>query len=132
MKILIASTILSVGLGLVGGLGLSLAAAAEDTSSPKLTPRFPKSDKCTNSAPCQDVVGEVVKIEESYWIKTPNGNETHIRVLPATKMESRIKVGDSIAAQLTSKGEADAIMKFEEKPKAEELMKPKETLKDMR
>lgn len=27
---------------------------------------------------CRDVVGEIVKIEEHYWVKLPNGNETHM------------------------------------------------------
>ena len=55
-----------------------------------------------------------------------------MRVSPDTKIESRVKVGDTIAAQLTSTGEADAIMKFEEKPEADELSKSKSSLKDMR
>lgn len=134
MKIFIGSTILIAAIGFVGGMGITLSAAEEHSTAPapKLTPTFPKSDKCTNSSPCRDVVGEIVKIEESYWVKTPNGNQTHMRVSPETKIDSRLKVGDSIAAQLTSSGDADAIMKFEDKPKTEELAKPKETLKDMR
>ncbi len=142
MKILMASTIFIVGLGLVGGLGLPLAAAADNTqtSAEQLTPKFPKSDKCTTSSQCRDVVGEIVRIEESYWIKMPNGNETHMRVTPGTKLESRVKVGDAIAAQLTSNGDADAIKKLNEVPKSEELSiqkKTKEveeptTLKDLR
>ena len=142
MKILLASIIFSVGLGVVGGMGLSLAAAADNTqaSTEQLTPKFPKSEKCTASSQCRDVVGEIVRIEESYWIKMPNGNETHMRVTPETKLESRVKVGDAIAAQLTSRGDADAIKKLHELPKSQELniqKKTKEveeptTLKDLR
>jgi hypothetical protein len=73
-----------------------------------------------------------VKIEESYWVKLSNGNQTHLRATPDTKIESRVNVGDTIAAQLTSTGEADAIMKFGEKPKADELSKSEGSLKDMR
>ncbi|HEU5407470.1 MAG TPA: hypothetical protein VFU48_06865 [Nitrospira sp.] len=143
MKILIGSTILIAGIGLVGDMGLSQAAAADKDSTAtthQLTPKFPKSDKCTNSSPCRDVVGEIVRIEENYWVKMPNGNETHMRVSPETKIESRVKVGDSIAAQLTSAGDADAIMKLKEMPKTDELSSPKrskqieapKTLEDMR
>ncbi len=70
----------------------------------------------------------------------PNGQETHMRVSPETKIESRVKVGDPIAAQLTSTGDADAIKKLKELPKPDELNIQKQTkeieasptLKDMR
>ncbi len=131
MKIFTGSTIFVAAIGLVGGMGLSLPAAAEEhaTSSAthQMTPKFPKSDKCTTSSPCRDVVGEVVRIEESYWIKTPNGHETHMRVSPETKIESRVKVGDAIAAQLTSTGDADAIKKLKEMPKSDQLNIQKQT-----
>jgi hypothetical protein len=126
MKILIGSTILIAGIGLVGGMGVS-SLAAEDTEKHELSPKFSQSDKCSKSAPCQDVIGEIVRIEENYWIKMPNGNETHMRVTPETKMESRVKVGDPIAAQLTAKGQADSIKKLKEMPKADELSIPKKT-----
>ncbi len=144
MKILIGSTFLTVGIGLIGGMGLFLAAGAEEhtTSSAthQMTPKFPKSDKCTTSEPCRDVIGEIVRVEESYWIKMPNGHETHMRVTADTKMDSRVKVGDPIAAQLTSSGTADAIKKLKEMPKPTELSIEKQTkeveepttLKDMR
>ena len=131
MKILIRTTVLIAGVALVGGMGLSLPAAAEEhaTSSAthQMTPKFPKSDKCSTSSPCRDVVGEVVRIEESYWIKTPNGHETHMRVSADTKIDSRVKVGDPIAAQLTSSGKAESIKKLKEMPKADELSIPKKT-----
>ena len=142
MKLYTASTILSIGLGLMGGPYVTISSAADDTqsSTDQLTPKFPKSDKCSTSSPCKDVVGEIVRIEENYWIKMPNGNETHMRVTPDTKLESRVKVGDPIAAQLTSRGDADAIKKLQEMPKADELNIPKKTkevevpttLKDLR
>ncbi len=131
MKIFTGSTIFIAAIGLAGGMGLSLPAAAEEhaTSSAthQMTPKFPKSDKCSTSSPCRDVVGEVVRIEESYWIKTPNGQETHMRVSPETKIESRVKVGDAIAAQLTSTGNADAIKKLKEMPKPDQLNIQKQT-----
>jgi hypothetical protein len=36
-------------------------------------PTFPTSANCTTTSPCRNVTGEVVKIEESYWIAQPNG-----------------------------------------------------------
>lgn len=144
MKIL-KFIMLIAGVGLVGsmGIGLSLPAAAEEASRPQthqLTPRFPQSDECSTGSPCRNVVGEIVRIEENYWVKMPNGNKTHMRVTPETRIESRVKVGDAIAAQLTSTGEADAIMKLKEMPKADELSTPTRsqqieaptTLKDLR
>lgn len=143
MKALIGTTILIAGVGLVGSMGLSLSAAEEHSTSSathQLAPKFPKSDKCSTSSPCRDVVGEIVRIEENYWIKLPNGNETHMRVTPETKIESRVKVGDPIAAQLTSTGDADAIKKLKQMPTADELsiqekkkvIEEPTTLKDMR
>ncbi len=96
------------------------------------TPAFPRSDKCTTSEPCRNVTGEIVKIEESYWIAQPNGVQSHIRVVPDTKIQSRVKVGDSIAAQITSKGVAEAILKMDEPLKPKELPVPSGSLKDMR
>lgn len=78
------------------------------------------------------MTGVVVKIEESYWIQFPNGQQTHIRVKPDTKIDSRVKVGDSIAAQLTSTGDADAVIKLSDKLQAVELPKPDKNLGDMR
>ena len=142
MKLHIASTVLSIGLGLISGPYITISGAADDAQSAadQLTPKFPKSDKCSTSSPCKDVVGEIVRIEENYWIKMPNGNETHMRVTPDTKLESRVKVGDPIAAQLTSRGDADAIKKLQEMPRPDELTIPKKTkevevpttLKDLR
>ncbi len=126
MKILISSTILTAGIGLVGGTGLPQAAAA-DTDKQELSPKFPQSDKCTTSSPCRDVIGEVIKVEESYWIRMPDGHETHMRVSADTKIDSRVKVGDPIAAQMTSSGMAESIKKLKELPKADELSIPKKT-----
>lgn len=106
--------------------------AQEPTTTPTPQATFPPSDKCTTGTPCRNVMGEVVKIEESYWIQFPNGQQTHIRVKPDTKIDSRVKVGDSIAAQLMSNGDADAVIKLSEKPQSVELPKPERSLSDMR
>ncbi len=78
------------------------------------------------------MAGEVVKIEESYWIPFPNGQQTHIRVKPNTKIDSRVKVGDNIAAQLMSNGDAEALIKLSEKAESIEFPKPDKNLSDMR
>ena len=95
-------------------------------------PAFPPSDKCSTSSPCRNVEGEIVKIEESYWIKQPNGIESHIRVKPNTKIGSRVKVGDSIAAQVLSNGDAEAVIRLKESTRPEPLPVPSQDLKDMR
>ncbi|MGH7257172.1 MAG: hypothetical protein ACREIM_02265 [Nitrospiraceae bacterium] len=95
-------------------------------------PAFPPSDKCSTSTPCRNVAGEVVKIEESYWIRQSDGTQTHVRVKPGTKIESRVKVGDNIAAQLTSTGDAEAVLQLHEKPTSAVLPVPKKELGDLR
>ncbi len=122
-----------LGFVLVAFCGMPLISFAQEpttTGPPQAT--FPQSAKCTTASPCRHVTGEVVKIEESYWIQFPNGQQTHIRVKPDTKIDSRVKVGDSIAAQLTSTGDADAVIKLSDKPQAVELPKPGKSLTDMR
>jgi hypothetical protein len=95
-------------------------------------PAFPPSDKCSTSSPCRNVEGEIVKIEESYWIKQPNGIESHLRVKPDTKIQSRVKVGDSIAAQVLSNGDAEAVIKMKEVTQPKELSVPSKELGDLR
>ena len=51
---------------------------------------------------------------------------------PDTKIDSRVRIGDSIAAQLTSTGDADAVIKLSEKPQILELSKPDKNLTDVR
>ena len=121
--------------GVVGNVPRSLIPSSILTASGiwnRAQATFPPSAKCATATPCRNVTGEVVKIEESYWIQFPNGQQTHIRVKPDTKIDSRVKVGDSIAAQLTSTGDADAVIKLSEKPQAVELPKPDKSLTDVR
>lgn len=93
---------------------------------------FPQSDKCSTNSPCRNVMGEILRIEESYYIKTPDGGETHLKVSKDTKMEGLPKVGDTIAAQLTSRGNADAIVKLDEMPKPKEMQVPSKTQEEFR
>ena len=132
-----------VGLGVIaiGLLSLPMGALSQErtttTAPPQTTiqgtmPAFPPSDKCSTSAPCRNVAGEIVKIEESYWIQQPNGTQSHIRVKPTTKIDSRVKVGDSIAAQVLSNGDAEAVIRMKEVPQPAELSVPSKDLSDMR
>ncbi len=84
-------------------------------------PAFPPSENCSEFRPCRSVMGEIVRIEESYWIRQPNGSETHLTVTPETKMGSLPKVGDKIAAQVRSAGKAEAVVKLEELPERKTL-----------
>lgn len=93
---------------------------------------FPQSDKCSTNSPCNNVMGEILRIEESYWIKTPDGGETHLKVSKDTKMEGLPKIGDTIAAQLTSRGDADAIVKLDEMPKPKEMKVPSTSHEEFR
>ena len=93
---------------------------------------FPLSYKCSANSPCSNVTGEITRIEESYWITTPDGKETHLKVTRDTKMEQLPKVGDSIAAQLTSTGDANAIVKLNELPKPKDLGLPAHSQKEVR
>ena len=123
----------SLGLMLVGLCCIPVVSLGQEpTTAPPPQAAFPPSDKCTTGTPCRNVTGEVVKIEESYWIQFPNGQQTHIRVKPETKIDSRVKVGDSVAAQLMSNGDAEAVIKLSEKPQSVELPKPERNLSDMR
>ena len=93
---------------------------------------FPLSFKCSTNSPCRNVTGEITRIEESYWITTPEGRETHLKVTSDTKMEQLPKVGDSIAAQLTSTGDANAIVHLDELPKPKDLGLPAHSQKKVR
>lgn len=102
------------------------------TSSPAAIPTLPPSDRCSSSAPCRNIMGEVQRIEESYWIKLPDGNQLHVKASDATKMQDLPRVGDKVVAQVTSTGEAEAIVKVQEVPKPMELELPPKSFNDLR
>lgn len=120
-----------VALGLLGIPSVSLSEPQQNVTGQQAV-AFPKSEKCSTNSPCRNVMGEVMRIEESYWIKTPEGRETHLKVMKDTKMDGLPKVGDSIAAQLTSTGDADAIVKLDKMPKPKELQPPSQTQEGLR
>ena len=93
---------------------------------------FPPSYKCSTNSPCRNITGEILRIEESYWIQGPEGAETHLKVTRDTKMEEVPKVGDKIAAQVTSKGEANSVVKLAEIPKPQALPVPSHSQKELR
>jgi DNA segregation ATPase FtsK/SpoIIIE-like protein len=53
-------------------------------------------------------------------------------VKPDTKIDSRVNVGDSIAAQLTSSGDAEAVPTLGAKPETTELAVPSKKPGDLR
>ncbi len=95
------------------------------------TVKFPKNDKCTTNQPCRTIMGEIVRVEETYVLKQPNGSEIHVNVEPETKVRGLHKEGDKVAAQLNSRGVAQAVVKLKELPKPG-LKAPGKTLDDLR
>ena len=122
--------------------GLPLATSAEETiavspmgttaATSNSAPTFPPSPNCTTSSPCRHVMGEVTKIEETYWIKQPNGNELHMLTTKDSRLETLPKVGDKIAAQVTSTGKVNALVTIDEFPKGNQVDKPSGSLGDVR
>ena len=109
-----------------------LSVAQEPAVTGEKSVNFPLSVKCSANSPCRNIMGEITKIEESYWITTPEGRETHLKVTSDTKMEQLPKVGDRIAAQLTSTGDANAIVTLEALPKPQDLELPGRSQKEVR
>jgi hypothetical protein len=93
---------------------------------------FPPSYKCSTSTPCTNVTGEITRIEETYWVRTSEGREIHLKVTKDTKMEDLPKVGDNIATRLSSTGEADTVVKLDELPKAVEVPLPSRSQEELR
>ena len=109
-----------------------LSVAQEPAVTGEKSVNFPLSVKCSANSPCRNITGEITRIEESYWITTPEGRETHLKVTSDTKMEQLPKVGDRIAAQLTSTGDANAIAKLEELPKPKDVRLSGHSQKEVR
>ena len=110
----------------------SLSVSQDQPVTGEKSVAFPPSFKCSTHSPCRNITGEILRIEESYWIQGPEGDETHVKVTRDTKMEAEPKVGDRVAAQVTSKGEANAIVKLAEIPKPKDLRAPSHAQKDFR
>ena len=98
-------------------LGVPLAARSDPqgenlSANPASGTEFASSAKCTGQSPCQNITGEVVTITETYLIRESNGRESSMKVTRDSNMKALPKVGDSIAAQLSSNGEVQSITKL--------------------
>jgi hypothetical protein len=124
--------ILSTGIVLVSSPSRGVAEEKVVTNPEMVAPAIPPSRACTKSSPCQNVTGEIIRIDEAYWIKTPDGLETRLKVTDGTKMDSILKKGDKVAAQVTSTGDAEAVVKVEALPKPPEVSLPSTTFDDIR
>ena len=126
-------THMMVGIAACGLLSLpSLTFSQDQPVTGDKSVVFPENYKCSTNSPCRNITGEILRIEESYWVQAPGGGETHVRVTRETKMEDVPKVGDKIAAQLSSNGDANAIVKLRQIPKPLELPVPAHAQKDFR
>ena len=45
----------------------------------------PQTYTCSTNSPCRNITGQILRIEESYWVRTPEGGETHLKVTRDTK-----------------------------------------------
>jgi hypothetical protein len=102
------------------------------TNPPSVAPDIPPSRACTTSSPCQNLTGQITRIEESYWVRTPEGREIHLRVTPETRVGTLLKTGDNVAAQVTSTGDAETIVKLEDIPKPPQVPIPPTRTDDIR
>jgi len=105
--------------------------ATSPAPSTQTIPAFPPSTNCSAQRPCQNVTGEIVRIEESYWIKDMNGHEVHMRVTPDTRLDTLPRVGDKVSAQVRSDGNAEALVKVPS-PQQPQIQVPSKNLKDFR
>jgi hypothetical protein len=130
--------LLFAGLLPIAGV-ISIAGAAETTATdqsvltnPSAAPTFAPNPNCTRSTPCENVIGEILRIEESYWVRTADGREIHMRVSADSKMKELPKVGDTVAAQVSSTGDVQAIQKLAHAPDQQVIPAPKKKMEDLR
>jgi hypothetical protein len=95
------------------------------------TVKFPPNDNCTTYQPCRTIMGEIVRVEEAYVIRQPNGSESHVNIQPDTNIRALNKVGDNVAVQLSSRGVAHAVVKLDGMPQPG-MAVPQKTLEDLR
>ena len=123
-----------IGIAACGLLSLpSLSWSQDQPVTGEKSVIFPPTYKCSTNSPCRNITGEILRIEEDYWVRDPvEGAETHLRITRETKMDGEPKVGDSIAAQLRSNGEVNSIVKLDEIPKPKDLPAPAHSQKEFR
>jgi hypothetical protein len=130
---LLALLVTTIVFGAAPSLGIAEESQPVIIDPQAPTPAFPASRACSKSSPCQNMTGEIIRIEEAYWIKTPTGLETRLKVTDDTRMDSPLKKGDKVAAQVTSTGQAEAVVRMEEFPKpAPPASLPSTTAEDIR
>ncbi len=95
-------------------------------------PAFPPNERCSTNSPCTNIAGEILRIEESYWVRTANGREVHLKVTGDSNLKELPKVGDNIAAQLDSTGGVQALMKLPGPMKQKQAEVPTKTFEDPR
>lgn len=96
-------------------------------ANPASGTEFASSPKCTGQSPCQNITGEVLRIEETYLIRETNGREISMKVTRDSHMTALPNVGDSIAAQLSSNGEVQSITKLPKTLDRKDIPVPSET-----
>jgi hypothetical protein len=101
-------------------------------ANPASGTEFASNVKCTGQSPCQNITGEVLTIEESYLVRESNGREIRMKVTRETNMQELPKVGDSIAAQLTSSGEVQSISKLPKTLDRQDIAVPSNTQGNLR
>ena len=101
-------------------------------SNPASGTRFATTSACTERSPCQNVTGQVLKIEETYLIRETNGRESSMKVTRASHMEALPNVGDSIAAQLSSNGEVQSLTKLPKVLDRQDIAVPSSTQGELR
>jgi hypothetical protein len=117
--------------------GIPLLAGAEPQdenlkSNPASGTRFATTSACTERAPCQNITGEILRIEETYLIRETNGRESSMKVTRASHMEALPNVGDSIAAQLSSNGEVQSLTKLSKVRERQDIVVPSNTQGELR
>ncbi len=133
MKLLRTSGVLAIAVFSLPLVSPALAEQGQQSQAGQVmsTVQFPPNAQCTDNQPCRTVMGEITRVEELYVIKQPNGSEIHVNVAPETNIQGLHKAGDKIAAQLSSRGVAQAVVKLKELPKPG-LVAPEKTLDDLR
>jgi len=101
-------------------------------ANPASGTEFASSATCTGQSPCQNITGEVLRIEESYLIRESNGREITMKVNRESHMKELPKVGDSIAAQLSSIGEVQSITKLPKVLERQDIPVPSNTQGNLR
>lgn len=101
-------------------------------ANPASGTRFATTTACTERSPCQNITGEVLRIEETYLIRETNGRESSMKVTRASRMEALPNVGDSIAAQLSSNGEVQSLIKQSKVLERQDIAVPLNTQGELR